>query len=279
MFAAHRFNFIYGRKYFLTFIDDYSNFVYVYGIKGKNEVFSCFKEYMQMVQAKFNNKISTLRYDNGGEYISNDIKNYCKENGTFIDYTVPYTPQQNGKAERFNRSLVEKGRSMINDSNVPKRFWIEAIKTAAYILNRSPSANLGSVTPAELWYSRKPDVKNLRIFGSIAYSHIPEQFRNKFDEKSEKSIMMEYAQNGYRLWNIKREKIQIARDVVFNESVFYYKVNEILINAERDNTKTKEIIINDSIECDNEQFKTKNLESEARDEVHVRERRNIQSVK
>jgi len=103
-----------------------------------------------------------------------ELKNYCRENGTVTDYTVPYIPQQNGKAEHFNRSLVEKVRSMINDSNVPKHFWNEAIRTAAYILNR--------ITPAEFWYDRKPDVSNLKIFGSIAYSHVPEQVRDKFDK-------------------------------------------------------------------------------------------------
>jgi len=110
-----------NNRFFVTFIDDYSNFVCIYAIKNKSEVLNCYKEYSQMVQTKFNKKISTLtRCDNSKEYCFRSIvefKNYCKENGTVIDYTVPYTPQQNGKAER--RSLVEKTTSMINDSNVP----------------------------------------------------------------------------------------------------------------------------------------------------------------
>ena len=213
-----------NKRFFVTFIDDYSNFVCVYIIENKSEVFDCFREYAQMVQTKFKKRISTLRCDNGREYYSNEFRNYCKENGTVIDYTVPYTPQQNGKAERFNRSLVEKARSMISDSNVPKHFWNEAIRTAAYILNRSPNVNLELITPAELLYERKPNVTNLKVFGSIAYSHVPEQFRDKFDGKSEKCVMMGYAQNGYRLWNIEKGKIQISRNVVFNESTFYYKM-------------------------------------------------------
>lgn len=193
-----------GDKYFVTFIDDFSNFICVYMLKNKSDVFSCFKEYIQMVQTKFNKRVSTLCCDNGREYVSRDMLQYCKSNGTFIDYTIPYTPQQNGKAERFNRTLVEKSRSMISDSGVPKNSWNEAIRTAAYILNRSPSANLESITPAELWYDEKPNVKNLKIFGTVAYSHVPDQFRNKFDKKSEKCIMIGYVNNGYRLWNIKR---------------------------------------------------------------------------
>lgn len=207
-------------KYFVIFIDDYSSFIYVYMIKNKSEVFNCFKEYAQLVQTKFNKRISVLRCDNGREYVSGDMIRYCKENGTFIDYTIPYTPQQNGKTERFNRSLVEKSRSIINDSKVSKYFWNEAIRTAAYIMNRSPNANLESLTSAELWYDRKLDVKNLRIFDTIVYSHVPDQFRSKFDEKTEKCIMLGYTNNGYRLWNIKRGKIQTSRNVVFNENIF-----------------------------------------------------------
>jgi len=117
---------------------------------------------------------------------------------------------------------VEKARSMINESKVSKQFWNEAIRTAAYILNRSPSVNLESTTPAELWYDGKPNDTNLRIFGTVAYLYVQDQFRSKFDKKSEKCIMMGYANNGYRLWNIKRNKIQISRNVAFNENIFYY---------------------------------------------------------
>lgn len=103
-----------GDKYFVTFIDDFSNFICVYMLKNKSDVFGCFKKYIQMVQSKFNKRVSTLRCDNGREYVSGDMLQYCKLNGTFIDYTIPYIPQQNGKAERFNRTLVEKSMK-VND--------------------------------------------------------------------------------------------------------------------------------------------------------------------
>lgn len=91
-------------------------------LKNKSDVFSCFKEYVQMVQTKFNKQTSTLRCDNGREYVTGEMLQYCKTNNIFIDYTIPYTSQQNGKAERFNLNgkaerftLVDKTRSMIND--------------------------------------------------------------------------------------------------------------------------------------------------------------------
>lgn len=112
-----------------------------------------------MTKSMFNSQISKLRCDNGGEYISNDLKMFCRKNGIRVDYTIPFTPQQNGKAERMNRSLVGRGRAMIFDSGLPKKFWGEAIQTATYIINRSPTHALeNKITPAELWYNKMPNI-------------------------------------------------------------------------------------------------------------------------
>ena len=173
--------------YFVTFIADYFNFTMVYLLKHKSEVFDNFKEYFNMVQSKFNIRISKFGCDGGGEYISNSLKQFCVDKGIFINYTVPYNAQENGKAERMNRSLVEKARAMINESGVNKYFWGEAIRVANYLINRSPSRSL-DFTPAEIWYKKKPNVSNLRVFGCTAYSLVPKQFRDKFDGKTDKCI-------------------------------------------------------------------------------------------
>lgn len=209
------------KKYFCTFIDDFTHFVMVFLLTNKNEVFECFKQYKEAAEVHFKLKISRLRVDNGGEYSSNDFKSFCCQNGIQLEYTIPYTPQQNGVSERFNRSLVEKARSMIADSGLPKNLWGEAVKTAAYIMNRIPSNSLHcekGITPAELWFCVKPDVTKFRVFGSQAYSHIPENKRTKLDDKSEKLIFVGYAKNGYRLWNPLSKEIIVSRNVIFNEN-------------------------------------------------------------
>lgn len=210
-------------KYFVTFIDDFSNFTMVYLMKHKSEVFTYFREYVEMVQSMFCHRISKLRCDNGGEYVSKEFVNYCRDKGIILDYTVPYTPQHNGKAERMNRSLVERSRAMISDSGVPKEFWGEAVRTAAYLLNRGPTETLNGVTPAEVWFNQKPNVNNLRVFGCTAYSHIQKEFRHKFDSKTEECMMLGYATGGYRLWSDARKRVIVARDVKFDESSFFYK--------------------------------------------------------
>lgn len=212
-----------GCKYFVTFIDDFSNFTAVYLVKQKSEVFEKFREFVNMAESKFNCKVSKLRCDNGGEYTAKAFIEFCKMKGIVLDYTVPYTPQQNGKAERKNRSLVERSRAMIEDSGIPKEFWGEAIRTVNYVMNRGISANMYGVTPAELWYGYKPDVSNLKVFGCVAHSHIPKELRTKLDTKTEKCVMLGYAPTGYRLWDVKKEKIIISRDVEFDENKFYFK--------------------------------------------------------
>ena len=191
-----------------------------------DRVLRCFKNFALMVQAKFNSKIATLRCDNGREYVSHEFQDFCKENGTQLNYTIPYTPAQNGKAERFNRSLVDKARAMTHEAIMPKTFWNEAVRVAAYILNRSPSAgNSGDEVPARIWYDKKPNISNMRVYGSMAYAHVPKEMRKMFDFKAEECIMIGYSTTGYRLWNIERKKIIVARDVIFKENKFYYKNN------------------------------------------------------
>lgn len=209
-----------GEKYFVTFIDDFTHFVTVHLLKCKSEVFKCFRQYQAAAEVQFSNKISRLRMDNGGEYISNEFKNFCSTNGIKMEYTIPYNPQQNGVSERFNRTLLDKARTMIADSTLPKFMWGEAVRAAAYIINRTPSKSIHAaknITPAELWFSVKPDVSKMRVFGSVAYNHIPDQKRNKIDEKCEKLLMVGYAANGYRLWNMVTNTITIGRNVIFDE--------------------------------------------------------------
>lgn len=238
-----------GSRYFVTFIDDFSNFTITYLIKNKSDVFQKFQEYYQMTKSQFGFSVSKLICDNGGEYVSGQFKSFCRNNGVILDYTIPYTPEQNGKAERMNRTLVERARTMINDSGVPKELWGEAIYTATYIVNRGPTESLSlNVTPAEIWYGRKPNVSNFRVFGSTAYSLIQKENRDKFDVKVEKCVMVGYTTTGYRLWSVDRNKIFVARDVKFNENEFLYRKNlvDIEINQNSDEVDSQ----NEKVEQD-----------------------------
>lgn len=134
--------------------------------------------------------------------------------------TAPYTPEQNGIAERKNRTVVEMARSMLKSKNLPNQFWAEAIHTAVYLLNISPTRAVIGQTPVEAWKGRKPWVSHLRIFGCIAYALINSQQHQKLDGKSEKCIFIGYCSESkaFRLYNPTNGKVIIRRDVVFDEN-------------------------------------------------------------
>lgn len=131
------------------------------------------------MKQRFNNKkISKIKCDNGGEYSSNLFKNFCTNKGI----EICYTPQMNGVAERMNQTLMDKARAMITQAGMNKVFWEEAILTAAYLTNRIQSCQVKDKTPFELWSNKKPNVSNMRVFGCIAYSKIPDSFKNKIEQ-------------------------------------------------------------------------------------------------
>ena len=138
-----------GRKYFVTFIDDYSLCCSVYFLRHKSEVLEKFKEFEVSTTNICGQRVGTLRTDNGGEYLSNEFKAYLKSKGICHELTVPYSPQQNGVAERMNRTLMESARSMIAHAGLSNRYWAEAVVTAAYMKNQMPSIAIKDQTPHE----------------------------------------------------------------------------------------------------------------------------------
>lgn len=194
-------------------------------MEKKSEVFNFFQEYKALVENNFEKKIAKLRTDNGGEYTSEEFTKFCKVNGIKIEQTAPYNPQQNGVSERYNRTLMERARAMIKDLDLPKYLWGEAIRTAAFIINRSPTRAVqekGTSTPAELWYSQKPNITKLKVFGCTAYAYIPENNRTKLDDKCKKLVMIGYTTNAYRLYDPQNKKVIVSRNVTFDESTTYW---------------------------------------------------------
>ena len=123
-----------GGHYFLTFIDDHTQYVWVYILKNKSEVFEKFVEWKALVENSTGQKLKTLHTDNGGEHRFAEITMYLKKEGVHHELTVPKTPQQNGVAERMNRTLVEVVCSMLSDAKLPRMFWAEAISTAVIFI-------------------------------------------------------------------------------------------------------------------------------------------------
>jgi transposase InsO family protein len=162
-----------GSSYYVIVIDDYSRKTWLYLLKTKDEVFSKFQELKEEIENLTNNKIKTLRTDNGGEYTSKEFVAFCKSAGIRRELIVPHNPQQNGVAKRKNRSIEETVKALLNDQGLSMYLWGEATMTAIYVQNISPHRILKDMTPKEVFSRKKPNVEHLRIFGCHVYFHIP----------------------------------------------------------------------------------------------------------
>ena len=224
-----------GSRYFVTFVDDYSRYVTVFMIKSKSEAFDKFVDFVIMSENKFGVKVQDFelegelglklkkfRSDGGGEYISNRFLEFCNWRGIEKQITVPYTPQQNGVAERMNRTLVEMARSMLHHANCSLDLWAEAVSTAAYLRNRCPTAAFQGATPFERWCGEKPDVEHLRIFGCHVYTHVPDEKRRKLEPKAMRGVFVGYPDGtkGYKIFIPETKKMLCSRDVQFLEKSF-----------------------------------------------------------
>ncbi|GJZ18003.1 retrotransposon protein, putative, ty1-copia subclass [Tanacetum coccineum] len=156
-----------GASYFITFTDDYSRYGYVYLLKHKHEVFETFKVFKNEVENQLGKTIKALRSDRGGEYISQEFKDYLKACGIVQQLTPPYTPQHNGVSERRNRTLLDMVRSMMNLTTLPLSFWDYALESATRILNMVPTKKVDK-TPYELWYGKVPNLSYLKVWGCEA---------------------------------------------------------------------------------------------------------------
>lgn len=214
-----------GSKYFLTFIDDHSRKTFVYFLKQKGDVFEKFKEWKALVENQTNKKLKVIRSDNGGEYVNSKFQNFLRQNGIRHETTVPHTPQQNGVAERANRSIMEKTRCMLREAGLGNKYWAEAVNTAVYLKNRSPTIAVKGSTPEEKWSHKKVSISHLRTFGCIAY--VQKHNRTKLDPKATRYIFVGYCQEtkGYRLINPENPTECVkAKDVTFLENRFYKKL-------------------------------------------------------
>jgi hypothetical protein len=208
-----------GARYFLLFTDDYSGWRQVYFLRQKSETPDKFKEYVTLLRSETSNFVHALRTDNGGEYCSINFRGWLSKKGIRHESSAPHCPEQNGVAERANRTVVEAARSLIHAKGLPIKFWAEAVACAVYTLNRVPSKASKS-TPHQIWHKAKPDLTNLRVFGSTAFVHIPAAERRKIDPKSVKCIFIGYCstQKAHRFWDPVACKVKVSRDAIFDEN-------------------------------------------------------------
>lgn len=204
-------------RYFITFTDDRSRWTMVYFLRNKSDALQIFKEFKIYVENQTGRKIKQLQSDNGKEFCNKEFDDFLKKEGIGRRLTTPHTPQQNGIAERKNRTLVEMARCMIMQSGLPHSFWAEAVSTANYVRNRCITSILHGQTPFEIWYKERPSVKNFRTFGELAYVLDKDPSKGKLEPKGIQCIFVGYdtSAKGYRMWVPNERRIRISRDIKF----------------------------------------------------------------
>lgn len=208
-----------GKKYFLITVDDYSRGIWVEVLTLKSEVVSKIREFNTQFETGYGAKIRGIMADNGTEFVNNDMQRYLKEKGITLYTSVPYTHEQNGVAERAIRTITEGARAMLHASKLPKSLWSVAVKTMAYLRNRSPARANNGITPIERITGQKPDLAHLRIFGCPVSVAVPKEKRKKWDSRSRMGYMVGYEpySTGYVVWYPGNRRVDKVRDVVFHE--------------------------------------------------------------
>lgn len=207
-----------GARYFVTVLDDASKLSIVKPVVHKSDVSAAVQSIINMLETRTGKRVKTVRSDRGGEYLSASFQEYCQKQGIVHQTSSPYAPEQNGSAERLNRTLMERVRAMLLDSGLSKGLWAEALVTANYVRNRS-SVSAHSKTPWEHMFGSKPDVSHLRVFGCAAYVHVPKQFRSKLDAVSSKGVFVGYEAHSkaYRVYMPEHDKVVVSVHVVCDE--------------------------------------------------------------
>lgn len=208
------------KKYYVSFIDDYSKFVWIYLLKHKSDVFSVFHDFQQLVKRQFSKKIKAVQSDWGGEY--EKLNSFFTKIGITHLVSCPHAHQQNGAAERKHRHIIEVGLSLLSQASMPLKFWDEAFLAVVYLINRTPSKVINFSTPLERLYDEVPDYSALRVFGCACWPNLRPYNARKLEFRSKQCAFIGYSNlhKGYKCLDISTGRVYTSRDVIFDEQVF-----------------------------------------------------------
>lgn len=208
-----------NKSYFISFTDDRSKYTTLTFLKLKSDASEAIKNYIAWVHTQTGKLPKAMRSVNGGEFQA--VSSYLRQQGIEHHLTAPYSPQQNGVAERLNRTLVEGARSMMIERNVPKFLWTEAVMHMNFIRNRvSTSSNIGNTSPYEIWNNKKPHLEYLREFGCDVWI-LNEERVSKLSPKSHKYMFTGYNEGSksVRYYKAATHKILISRNFQFDTNL------------------------------------------------------------
>ncbi|KAJ3501500.1 hypothetical protein NMY22_g18907 [Coprinellus aureogranulatus] len=178
-------------------------------LKRQSECFTAFKSFQALAERQLGQKIKSLHDDKGGEYMSDEFNKYCDDSGILRRHTTRNRPQQNGDAERANRTMLEDVSAMLYQAKLPPSFWGRCLATQVRVWNCLPTSALPGKTPYEAWWGNKPDLSLFRAFGCVAYVYIQKDKRKKLESHMEKAIFVGYPA-GYKGWEFQYPDLEAS---------------------------------------------------------------------
>ncbi|GKB07202.1 putative ribonuclease H-like domain-containing protein [Tanacetum coccineum] len=208
------------RTYCLVITDDFSRFSWVFFLRTKDETSAILKDFIRQIENQLNQKVKTIRSDNGTEFKNRDVIELCGLKGIKREYSNARTPQQNGVAERKNKTLIEAARTMLADSFLPNTFWAEAVSTACYVLNRVLVTKPHNKTPYELLTGKIPIISYIRPFGCHVTILNTIDHLGKFAGKSDEGFLVGYSlqSKAFRVYNLETKRVEENLHITFLEN-------------------------------------------------------------
>ncbi|GJU34578.1 putative ribonuclease H-like domain-containing protein [Tanacetum coccineum] len=206
--------------YCLVITYDYSRFTWVFFLATKDETSGILKSFITKIENLVDHKVKVIRCDNGTEFKNKEMNQFCKMKGILRQFSVARTPQQNGVAERRNRTLIEAARTMLADSKLPTTFWAKAVNTACYVQNRVLVVKPHNKTPYELFHGRTPTLSFMRPFGCPVTILNTIDHLGKFDGKADEGFFVGYSLNSkaFRVFNSRTRIVEENLHIRFSES-------------------------------------------------------------
>ena len=220
---------LYGYQWFLIFVDDHSRFTWVELLKSKSETTQLLINFTKMIERQFETKVKGFRTDNAKDFCNNTLKEFFEKKGIRHETSCPYTPQQNGLAERKIGDIMNKSRTLLIDAHMPRNLWGFSVMTSVTCINRIPSKTLDMKSPIEVLELLFPTVKlknglKSRIFGCVGYTYSTDPKRDKLSPKAHRCVFVGYSstQKGYKLYHPITKRVFVSKDVIFDEAKYYY---------------------------------------------------------
>ncbi|KAI0520009.1 hypothetical protein KFK09_007474 [Dendrobium nobile] len=205
----------------------------------KYDVYDIFSSFKKQVEKYTSRAIKMLRTDGGAEYTNTRFKSLLQAHGIAHQISCPYTPEQNGVAERKHRHIIETSLTLLNNASIPYDHWPEAVLTSVFLINRMPSIHSNKISPFEIFHKIQPQYDHLRTFGCKCFPLLPPTNCHKFQNKSTSCVFLGYSDTykGYKCLDISNNKIYISRNTTFNENSFPFKIPSDTIT-----TQTSDVI-------------------------------------